>query len=115
MPNQKYVSNRLLQADIVVVWHEYLLDMVRGRKAAIINKICYAINKEEGGLRIVMGMLPFEFCCGQHYLSVLFVVRRSEQIVRRVRGIYVAVIRFFREIQYVVKVKTENNYPNYLG
>ena len=59
-------------------------------------------------------MLPFEFCCGQHYLGVLFVVRWSDQIIWRILRINVVVIRLFIEIQYVVKVKMEKYYSNYL-
>jgi len=55
-------------------------------------------------------MLPFEFCCGQHYLSVLFVVRWSDQIIWRILRINVVVIRLFIEIQYVVSDGFTDNY-----
>lgn len=77
------------------------------------NLLCYKQRRVDV-LRIVLRMLPFEFCCGQHYLSVLFVVRWSDQIIWRILRINVVVIRLFIEIQYVVKVKMEKYYSNYL-
>lgn len=47
-------------------------------------------------------------------MSVLFVVRWSDQIIWRILRINVVVIRLFIEIQYVVKVKMEKYYSNYL-
>ena len=75
--------------------------------------LCYKQRRGDV-LRIVLRMLPFEFCCGQHYLSVLFVVRWSDQIIWRILRINVVVIHLFIEIQYVVKVKMEKYYSNYL-